>query len=79
MIHSMSGGILANNEALLFAKVDVGGTPRWYLAPFSVSAGEKVLAPFEGTLREATVIRTELCTNQTAPIPVKRALSLEKP
>ena len=80
MIHSLSGGVIADNTSILFAKVEVLGTPCWYIAPFRVEAGEKVLVPFgrEGALAEATVLRTELCTPQTAPIPVKRAKSIER-
>ncbi len=78
MIHSLSGGVLARNESMLFAKVEIEGAPHWYLAPFFVSAGDKVLAPLDGALAEGTVLRTELCTQQTAPVPVKRARAIEK-
>ena len=78
MIHSMSGGILADSQMYLFAKVEIGETPAWYLSPFSVSAGDRVLAPFGGALAEGTVLKAEYCTQQTAPVPLKRARALEK-
>lgn len=80
MIHSLSGGVIAENGNHLFAKVEIFGTPYWYLAPFTVEAGDKVLAPFGKSeqLVEGTVIRTELCTQQTAPVPMNRVKSLEK-
>ena len=78
MIHSMSGGVLARNESILFAKVEVEGAPHWYVAPFFVAAGDRVSVPFGGGLSEGTVIRTELCTRQTAPIPLNRARAIEK-
>ena len=80
MIHSLSGGVLADNGPMLFAKVDVHGTPGWYLAPLIVEAGDRVLVPFgrEGDLTEGVVVRVETCTRQTAPVPVSRARSIEK-
>lgn len=80
MIHSLSGGVIADNMPLTFAKVEIAGSPYWYIAPFAVEAGEKVLAPFgrEGRLVEATVLKVETCTPQTAPIPVSRAKFLER-
>ncbi len=80
MIHSLSGGVLADNTPKLFAKVEMGGAPCWYLSPFQVEAGDRVLAPFgrEGTLAEGTVLKTELCTPQTAPVPMKRARQIER-
>ncbi len=80
MIHSLAGGVLADNSNQLFAKVEVCGTPRWYLAPFSVAAGDRVLVPFgpAEALTEGTVLRTELCTPQTAPVPAKHRKAIEK-
>lgn len=78
MIHSLSGGVLADGGNYLFAKVGICGTVRWYLAPFPVEAGERVLAPFGEELAEGVVLRTEMCTPQTAPCPMKRVRSLEK-
>lgn len=73
MIHSLSGGVLSDGEVYTFAKVDLAGTPRWYLAPFKVEAGAKVLVLFERENAEGVVVRTENCTRQTAPVPVGRA------
>ena len=80
MIHSLSGGVIAENGSYLFAKVEILGTPYWYLAPFSVEAGDRVLAPLgrEARLVEGTVLRTELCNAQTAPFPMNRVKALEK-
>lgn len=78
MIHSLSGGVIADNSPMLFAKVDMSGAPRWYLAPFPVQAGDKVLAPFGNDAAVGTVIRVEQCTRQTAPVPVNRIKALEK-
>ncbi len=79
MIHSLSGGVLATNGSFLFAKVEIAGAPYWYLSPFAVEAGDRVLAPLgsEG-LAEGVVLRTEVCTPQTAPFPMNRVRSLEK-
>ncbi len=73
MIHSMSGGVLADGTVYTFAKVEAAGSPRWYLAPFSVSAGERVVVPFGEGEAEGVVLKTENCTRQTAPVPVNRA------
>ena len=80
MIHSRAGGVLADFENILFAKVETSEGPRWYIAPFSVAEGENVLAPVgsAGRLEPCRVLRTELCTRQTAPVPVNRARTLEK-
>ena len=73
MIHSMSGGVIADNGIYLFAKVRVAGEPRWYLAPFGVAAGDKVEVPFgrDGSLAAGDVERVETCTAQTAPCPMR--------
>ena len=74
MIHSLSGGVLSDGEVYTFAKVDLDGAPRWYLSPFSVKAGDKVIVPFGiAEEREGVVLKTENCTAQTAPCSVKRA------
>ncbi|MDE5896749.1 MAG: hypothetical protein K2H43_02915 [Clostridia bacterium] len=77
MIHSMSGGILAENEIYTFVKVDAEGTPRWYLSPTSkVKAGGRVIVEYEGRNITATVLRTENCSRQTAPVPLNRVRSI---
>ncbi len=83
MIHSLSGGVLADGGFYEFAKVRVGETPRWYLNGCGAAAGDRVLVPFGGGSAEGVVERTESCTAQTAPCPFKRAAEiiavLEKP
>lgn len=76
MIHSLSGGVIAANEVYTFAKVRIGDTPRWYIAPFRVKAGDPVLAPTESGPQEGVVERVENCTPQTAPVSVKYAREL---
>ena len=74
MIHSLSGGVIADNGIYTFAKVEVEGTPRWYLTgEFRVKAGDAVRVPFQGRECAGTVLRTEDCTRQTAPVPLNRA------
>lgn len=75
MIHSLSGGVIAENGIYTFAKVRVEDSPCWYLAPRIVKAGDKVLVPFgKAELpAEGVVERVETCTDQTAPVPVRRA------
>ncbi len=73
MIHSLSGGIIAENEIFTFAKVRVGDAPCWYIAPFKVEAGDRVLVPTLTGTAEGSVERVENCTPQTAPVSVKRA------
>ena len=73
MIHSLSGGVIAENEVYTFAKVRVGGVPAWFIAPFKVEAGDLVLVPTAGGPSEGEVERVENCTPQTAPVSVKRA------
>ena len=45
MIHSLSGGVLSDGGICFFAKVDVAGTPAWYLAPRRLEAGTRVVVP----------------------------------
>ena len=78
MIHSMSGGVLSDGGIYFFAKVRFEDTVGWYLAPHGVKAGDRVLAPFRGESREGTVERTEVCTAQTAPVPIARANTIER-
>ncbi len=77
MIHSLSGGVLADNGIYTFVKVEVEGAPRWYLAgEFRVKAGDRVRVLFNGKECEGTVLRTEDCTRQTAPVPLNRAAAI---
>ena len=49
MIHSLSGGVIADDGIYTFVKVDAEGTPRWYLAPvFRPKAGDRVRVPLGG-------------------------------
>ena len=59
MIHSLSGGVLADGEVYTFAKVDVAGTPCWYLAPRKVEAGDKVLVQIGRENAQGVVVRTQ--------------------
>lgn len=74
MIHSLSGGVIAEGDAVRFVKVLVNGVPSWYVSPFVVKEGDGVIVPC-GHLQEqeGTVVKVELCTPQTAPVPLKRA------
>ncbi len=80
MIHSLSGGVLSSGENFTFVKVEISGAPYWYIAPFHVEAGDRVLVPFgkEERIVEGTVLKTENCTQQTAPFPVNRTRRLWK-
>ena len=78
MIHSLSGGVLSDGSVMTFAKVQLSEGPRWFLAPFPVRQGDIVLAPVGEGTEEGVVLKTEFCTRQTAPIPVKSAKVLEK-
>ena len=73
MIHSLSGGVLGDNGVYTFAKVEVEGAPRWYVAPFPVKEGDTVAVPY-GAVGEmqGRVLRTEHCTAHTAPVPISR-------
>ena len=75
MIHSLSGGVIAENREYLFAKVEIEGVPYWYVSPFpALKEGDRVLVPFGkgDRLTGGTVLKTELCTRQTAPYPLNR-------
>lgn len=74
MIHSLSGGVISDGTVYTFAKVEIDGSPRWYLSPFPVREGDKVIVPFQYIgEREGSVLKVENCTAQTAPCPVRRA------
>ena len=77
MIHSLSGGVIADDGIYTFVKVDAEGTPRWYLAPvFRPKAGDRVRVPLGGGECVATVLRVESCSRQTAPVPLNRVQSI---
>ena len=73
MIHSLSGGVIADGTIYTFAKVRVGEVPMWFIAPFAVKAGDRVLVPLGGGTAEGEVERTENCSPATAPVSLKRA------
>lgn len=78
MIHSLAGGVIADNELHTFLKVQAEDVPRWYLAPYALAPGRRVLVPVghDGRAAEGVVLRTERCTRQTAPVPLVRARSV---
>ena len=74
MIHSLSGGVLADGEIYTFAKVKSDGEARWYISPLPVKEGDRVMVPFNVLEeREGVVLKVESHTTQTAPCSVKRA------
>ncbi|MGN0822528.1 MAG: hypothetical protein ACI4NG_02015, partial [Candidatus Gallimonas sp.] len=82
MIHSLSGGVIAENGCHTFAKVRFlndpvyGDRPYWYLCPFpSAEAGSRVLAPVgrREEMREGVIERIERgVSEQCAPVPMNR-------
>ena len=78
MIHSMSGGVLSDGSIYTFAKVRFEDGMGWYLAPRGVKAGDKVAAPYRGESCTGTVERTEVCSAQTAPVPLSRVQEIER-
>lgn len=78
MIHSLSGGVIAENGVHTFVKVDVMGTPCWYLSARRLPAGTRVAVPYgkAGRPVEGKVLRCEDCTPQTAPVPFARARTI---
>ena len=79
MIHSLSGGVIADGNIYTFVKVELDGAPRWFISPFSVKEGDRVLVPV-GYIeeREALALKVESCTAQTAPCSVKRTPEILK-
>ncbi len=79
MIHSLSGGVIADGGIYTFVKVELEGAPRWFICPFPVKEGDRVLVPFNYTEeREGVVLKAENCTAQTAPCSVKRTPEIIK-
>ena len=74
MIHSLSGGVLADGDIYTFAKVEVEGTARWYLSMLPVKEGNRVIVPLNLLEeKEGVVLKVESHTVQTAPCSIKRA------
>lgn len=85
MIHSLSGGIIATYNTLIytFVTIDEGiekDTKRWYISPFPlIKAGNCALVEDRrGNLVRSTVLRIERVTAQTAPYPVKNTREICK-
>lgn len=79
MIHSLSGGVIADGGIYTFVKVEIEGAPRWYICPFPVKEGDRVLVPFNYIEeREGVALKVENCTAQTAPCSVKRTPEILK-
>ena len=79
MIHSLSGGIIADYENLIYAFVAIdGGEKAWFISPFPlIKVGDRVKVPFGRTTAEGEVLRLEHVTKQTAPYPVNRTREVE--
>ncbi len=79
MIHSLSGGIIADYDNLTYVFVDVeGGSKAWYICPFpGVAVGSKVIVPCASSTARGEVLRVECVTKQTAPYPVNRTREVE--
>lgn len=88
MIHSLSGGIIADNDVLLYCKVEIcegteKGTKRWYISPYpKIKQGDrvKVQCGFAGNSQSVcgVVERVDKVTKQTAPFPVNRTREIEQ-
>ncbi|MCM1440608.1 MAG: hypothetical protein NC131_15635 [Roseburia sp.] len=84
MIHSMSGGIIADNGNLTYCKVEIAegasvGEIRWYISPYRVEAGDFVLVPVgRQSGVKGRVLRVDNVTKQTAPYPVNRTAEVER-
>ena len=76
MIHSLSGGVIADGTVYCFAKVRVNGAPRWYLNGYGAEEGDCVLVPTGGGNAEGVVERVENCTAQTAPCSLKHVAQI---
>ena len=79
MIHSLSGGVIAENAPLTFVKAEVEGAPCWFLSPTSkIKAGDRICVPFGNHRAEGVVLRVENGTRQTAPLPLSRMKDIEE-
>lgn len=80
MIHSLSGGIIADYENLIYVFVAVdGGDKAWFISPFPlIKEGDRVKVPSGRAWAEGEVIRVEYVTKQTAPYPVNRTREVEE-
>lgn len=80
MIHSLSGGIIADYDNLIYAFVRTdGGEKAWCISPFPlIKAGDRVSVPLRDSMAEGEVIRVEQVTKQTAPYPVNRTREIDR-
>ena len=80
MIHSLSGGIIADYENLTYVLVALNdGGKAWFISPFPfIKPGDRVQVPSGHTSAEGEVVRVENVTKQTAPYPVNRTREVEK-
>jgi hypothetical protein len=86
MIHSLSGGVIAENGTHTFVKVIFsddplyGDRPYWYLCPFSgAKEGDHVLAAVgRRTGAEGVILKVEECSTQCAPFPMNRITEIEE-
>ena len=83
MIHSLSGGFVRELEYADFVKVKItsgesAGQMFWYKTDILyIAAGDMVKVPLKGQVVEGEVVKLERnVSNQTAPIPIKRAQSV---
>ena len=80
MIHSLSGGIIADYENLIYAFVEMqNGQKTWFISPFPlIKVGDGVMVPFGRESVRGEVLRVENVTKQTAPYPVNRTREIEE-
>lgn len=80
MIHSLSGGVIAENGYETFVKVEVNGAPYWHLSPTDkIEEGALVSVPFGrgGVPAQGVVRKVEKHVSvQCAPVPMNRVKTL---
>lgn len=79
MIHSLGGGVIAENGYYTFVKAEAERI-WWYVCPFEeVQAGDRVKLSLCGKLFEGVVLKVERgVSNQCAPVPMNRAGRVEE-
>lgn len=79
MIHSLSGGIIADYENLIYVFVALDDASKaWYISPFPfIKVGDRVRVPSGRGSADGKVMRVENVTAQTAPYPVNRTREIE--
>ena len=82
MIHSLSGGVIAEYDKLIYVFVKLSDAEKaWYISPFpKIKVGDRVRVHFgtRGLPRTGAVERVEIVTRQTAPFPVNRTREVEE-